>query len=123
MLYLDDMQTDIVVPVNEETNKLPNKFLLSQNYPNPFNPTTTIKYTIQTPLNHPFAKRGNTRGIPISLKVYDVLGREVATLVNKKQKPGAYKVEFNASNLPSGVYLYKLKAGSFVQVKKMILLK
>ncbi len=123
VVFLDDAQTDILVPVNEETNKLPVKFKLSQNYPNPFNPTTTIKYTIPTPLNPPFAKGGNTRGVLITLKVYDVLGREVGTLVDKKQKPGAYKVEFNASDLPSGVYLYKLKAGSYVQVRKMILLK
>jgi len=123
ILYLDDAQTDIIVPVNEETDKLPNKFLLSQNYPNPFNPTTTISYTIATPLNPPFAKGGNTRGVYVTLKIYDVLGREVATLVNKKQKPGVYKIIFNASNLPSGVYLYKIKAGSFVQVRKMILLK
>ena len=124
VLFFDDAQTDIVVPVNEETNKLPVKFKLSQNYPNPFNPTTTIKYTIPTPPQpSPSQGEGVREGFLVSLKIYDVLGREVATLVNKKQKPGVYKVEFNASNLPSGVYLYRIKAGSFVQVRKMILLK
>ena len=124
VLFLDDAQTDIVVPVNEETNKFPNKFLLSQNYPNPFNPTTTIKYSVSTPPQlSPSQGEGVREGSLVSLKIYDILGREVQTLVNKKQKPGIYKVEFNASDLPSGVYLYKLKAGSYVQVKKMILLK
>ncbi len=83
---------------------------LSQNYPNPFNPVTTINYSISS--------NGN-----VQLKVYDILGREVATLVNETKVPGNYKVNFNASNLASGVYFYRLQTGSFVQTKKMVLMK
>ncbi|MBI1931025.1 MAG: CotH kinase family protein [Ignavibacteriales bacterium] len=104
----------IITNINEE-NILPTSFSLSQNYPNPFNPTTVIEYAI------PNLETGN---IPLlQLKVFDLLGREVITLVNQKQKSGIYKVEFDASKLSSGVYLYQLKSGSFLQTKKMILLK
>jgi hypothetical protein len=89
---------------------LPDKFELSQNYPNPFNPTTLIKYSLP--------KAGN-----VSLKVYNVLGKEVATLVNGYQTAGNYKVKFNARGLASGLYFYRLTAGDFVSVKKMMLLK
>jgi len=99
------------------------QYTLNQNYPNPFNPTTTIQYSIKTPLNPPFDKGGNTRGVFVNLKVYDVLGREVAVLVNKRQKAGNYEVTFDASNLPSGLYLYRLTAGKFSQTRKMLLLK
>jgi hypothetical protein len=85
-------------------------FELLQNYPNPFNPATTIKYQIPE-LNF------------VTLKIYDVLGSEVVTLVNEEKLVGSYELEFNATDLPSGVYLYKLQAGSFVETKKMILLK
>uniref|UniRef100_A0A832G1D2 T9SS type A sorting domain-containing protein n=1 Tax=Ignavibacterium album TaxID=591197 RepID=A0A832G1D2_9BACT len=85
-------------------------YALAQNYPNPFNPTTNISYSIKE------------AGF-VSLKVYDVLGREVATLVNENQTPGVYTVPFNASNLSSGMYLYRLETGSFVKVNKMMLLK
>ncbi|MFN3639254.1 MAG: T9SS type A sorting domain-containing protein, partial [Chloroherpetonaceae bacterium] len=85
-------------------------YRLEQNYPNPFNPTTNISYVLPKAEN-------------VSLKVYDVLGREVATLVNEVKAAGAYTVPFNASNLASGVYFYKLQAGSFVQTKKMMLVK
>ena len=100
--------------------KLPSQFKLEQNYPNPFNPTTRIKYSI--PTSSPLAKGRTEEGF-VSLKVYDVLGREVTTLVNKKQSPGNYTIEFNAANLPSGLYFYKLTAGEFSQTKKMILMK
>ena len=83
---------------------------LDQNYPNPFNPTTNIEFRIA---DFGFA----------TLKVYDVLGREVATLVNETKVPGNYEVKFNAANLPSGIYFYRIQAGSFVEAKKMILLK
>jgi len=89
---------------------LPNIYELSQNYPNPFNPTTKIKFTIS---DLRFTM----------LKVYDVLGNEIATLVNEEKSAGEYEVEFNASTLPSGVYFYQLRAGSFVQTKKMLLVK
>jgi len=92
-------------------------FTLSQNFPNPFNPTTIIKYSIPASLNR--AKEGTL----IQLKIYDVLGREVKTLVNEAKQPGEYEVEFNAALLPSGVYFYQLKSGEFIQTKKMLLLK
>ena len=103
----------------EKTTNIPNNFELSQNYPNPFNPTTTIKYSIPV-ADANFASITNNLVI---LKVYDILGREVATLVNKEQQPGNYEVSFNGANLSSGTYYYKLKCGNFVESKKMILLK
>ena len=97
-------------------------YSLFQNYPNPFNPSTTIKYSIPN--------GGNENFRSLQLKIYDVLGREVATLVNKEQSPGNYEVQFNASSLTSGIYFYKLQAvpssGSgqvFVESRKMILIK
>ena len=88
----------------------PTKFALYNNYPNPFNPTTTIKYEIPKTVN-------------VSLKIYDLLGREVRTLINQEQKPGFYEIPFGSSELSSGVYFYVLRAGNFMQTKKMILLK
>jgi hypothetical protein len=85
-------------------------FALGQNYPNPFNPSTVIRYQVSA--------SGN-----VELKVFDVLGKEVATLVNEIQSAGTYSRTFNAANLPSGLYIYTLKAGSNVQTKKMLLLK
>ncbi len=107
----DDTQTS----ADDDTN-IPSEFFLSQNYPNPFNPTTTIKYAI------PANAGGETHGC-VSLRIYNVLGENIATLVNAKQSPGNYSVQFNASNLPSGVYFYTLRVGNFVATKKMILLK
>jgi hypothetical protein len=100
---------------------IPNEFSLSQNYPNPFNPSTKIKYTVpQTPL--PFGQ-----GQGVRLIVYDVLGNKIATLVNDERAPGVYEVEFQSAagnrQLASGVYYYQLKAGSYVETKKMIYLK
>lgn len=89
---------------------LPEDFILHQNHPNPFNPSTVINYSIK---NHCF----------VTLKVFDVLGRELRTLVKKEQSVGNYKVEFNASNLTSGIYFYRIQAGQFVVSKKMTLLK
>ena len=117
----------LVTNVNEPIKNVQNNFSLGQNYPNPFNPATTINYSIPQ-ITHPsrFApsplERG-LRGMLVKLKVYDILGREVATLVNKKQKPGNYKVIFDGSKLSSGVYYYRLRAGNFIETKKMILLK
>ena len=85
-------------------------FNLEQNYPNPFNPSTSIQYTIR---NSQF----------VSLKVYDVLGNEVATIVNEEKPIGSYVVNFNANGLASGVYFYRLQAGSFNQTKKFILMR
>jgi hypothetical protein len=90
-------------------------FSLHQNYPNPFNPTTTISFTV------PNVEA--THESPLQLRVYDVLGREVATLVNKNKKPGVYQVTFNAEDLSSGLYFYSIEVENFRAVKKMILLK
>jgi len=92
-------------------------FTLSQNYPNPFNPTTTIKYSVPASLN---PSKGGTL---VQLKVYDMLGREIASLVNEEQKPGNYEVEFNGSNLASGIYFYRIVTNNYTAVKKMLLLK
>ena len=94
--------------LNETTS--PDDFVLEQNYPNPFNPATTINYSIP--------EAGN-----VELKVYDILGNEVATLISEEKQPGTYEVSFNAAEFGSGVYIYSLRAGSFTQIKKMILLK
>lgn len=88
----------------------PNAFSLKQNYPNPFNPVTMIEYSIAKPEK-------------VELKVFDLLGKEIATLVNNFQNPGSYHITFNASNLSSGIYFYKLVTGSFTDVKRMILIK
>jgi len=92
------------------------KFSLSQNYPNPFNPSTTIKYSIPRSTEYYSVQQ-------VQLKVYDILGREIATLINKQQKAGNYEVNFDGNGLTSGIYFYKLQYGSFVESKKMILLK
>ena len=99
-----------LVIVSDDANDLPIKYELNQNYPNPFNPSTTIKYQIPE-LSF------------VIVKVYDVLGGEVATLVNEEKPIGNYEVEFDATGLSSGIYFYRLKAGDFVETKKMILMK
>lgn len=103
------MYTGEGVSVDDELS-FPESFSLEQNYPNPFNPTTNIGFRI--------AEFGFT-----ILKVYDVLGKEIATLVNEEKPAGSYEVEFDASGLSSGIYFYKLQAGSFLETKKMLLLK
>ena len=108
-------QGGIVLGVENDKESVPNNFRLEQNYPNPFNPTTKIKYTIPSV--------GTQHAVSIQLMVYDVLGREIATLVNEGKSPGSYEVEFTATGLPSGIYFYRLKAGSYIETKKMILLK
>ncbi len=89
---------------------LPTEFKLEQNYPNPFNPETRIRYQVSSIS-------------PVTLKVYDILGNEVTTLVNEQKGPGYYEVDFNAVSFASGVYIYRLQAGSYVSTKKMILMK
>jgi len=103
------LSTDITPSVDDYLD-LPREFILYQNYPNPFNPITTINY--QVPVN----------GL-VLLKVYDLLGREIAILVNEVQSTGIHTVNFDASNLPSGVYIYSLRSNDFMQNKKMTLLK
>lgn len=95
---------------NEREITAPNVFTLAQNYPNPFNPTTQIEYNL------------NVAG-PVSLRVYDILGKEVATLVNGNQSAGTHRVEFDANNLPSGVYIYQLRSGNRLESRKMMLIK
>jgi hypothetical protein len=99
----------IVVSVDGKEN-VPTKYALTQNFPNPFNPNTTIKYQIPE-LSF------------VTLKIYDVLGSEIITLVNEKKPTGEYEVEFDAYGLSSGIYFYKLQAGDFIQTKKMVLLR
>jgi hypothetical protein len=96
--------------VDQLKSLTPDNFELAQNFPNPFNPTTTIQYSIP--------QRSN-----VSLKIYDVLGNEIATLLDEYREAGSYTVEFDASNLSSGIYFYRLKAGDYLQTRKMILLK
>jgi hypothetical protein len=100
----------VLVGVPGNSNQLPNSFSLSQNYPNPFNPSTKINYALKT--------NGQ-----VTLKIYNILGKEVATIVNEVKNAGIYSVDFNASNLASGVYFYTIKAGDFTDTKKMLLLK
>jgi photosystem II stability/assembly factor-like uncharacterized protein len=109
--------------VDDENKTLPTEFILEQNYPNPFNPTTKIKFTIPTPpSSSPLPKGRNEVGF-VTLKVYDVLGREVATLVNEEKDAGVYEVEFDGGELSSGIYCYQLRAGESISTRKMILLK
>ncbi|WP_304041493.1 T9SS type A sorting domain-containing protein [Ignavibacterium album] len=104
---------NIVTDVEDE-KQIPTEFALEQNYPNPFNPSTKIRFSIPNV--------GTELALSV-LKVYDILGNEVATLVNEEKPAGVYEVEFNASQLSSGIYFYKLSAGSFTEVKKMTVLK
>jgi len=108
------------IPVTVEDETLPSQFYFSQNYPNPFNPTTIIKYTI--PLV------ASSFSLSVTLKVYDVIGNEIITLVNEQKPPGEYEVEFNSTglnpqSLPSGIYFYRIQAGNYVETKKMVLMK
>lgn len=113
--YLFINTSNPVFVANEEN--LPEDFILYQNYPNPFNPKTNISYTIPASLN---PSKGGTL---VTLKIYDILGSEIVTLLNEEQPAGTYEVGFNASQLSSGIYFYQLTAGEFIQTKKMIYLK
>jgi len=121
--YLDDIGVFIYsIPTDISNDEEPiNQFSLEQNYPNPFNPSTTIHYSIPS-----VALSGVERSV-VTLRVYDVLGNEVAILVNEEKPAGNYEVEFNTStikhNSSSGIYFYQLKAGNFIRTRKMILLK
>jgi Lamin Tail Domain/Secretion system C-terminal sorting domain len=106
------------VDVNE-VSSLPNEYNLSQNYPNPFNPSTIIKYSI--PEVDPSVARLNA--VSVKITVYNLLGSEVATLVNEEKSAGSYEVKFDGTGLASGTYFYTLHAGDFIQTKKMILIK
>jgi subtilisin family serine protease len=111
----EDVHLKLNVP---ELKIIPDNYYLSQNFPNPFNPTTTIQYSIPVVATHdsPLLQQ-------VQVKVYNILGKEVATLVNEKKEPGYYLTEFDASNFSSGVYFYRLIVGNFIQTKKMIYLR
>ncbi|MCX6162109.1 MAG: T9SS type A sorting domain-containing protein [Ignavibacteriae bacterium] len=102
--------TNINIPVLEITTELPTKYDLAQNYPNPFNPVTTIRYAIP-------------RNSQVWLTVFDVIGREVETLINEKQSAGTYEAVWDASQIPSGVYFYRLTTNEFTSIKSMLLIK
>jgi len=102
--------SEIITGIEYQIDGTPSQFELEQNYPNPFNPSTTIKYSIPT-------------SEFVTLKIFDVLGNEIATLVNENKSAGSYEINFNASNLSSGIYLYTLQAESYTQTKKLILLR
>jgi len=109
-LWVHDKKFNGVVSVEDDNHSHPENYSLEQNYPNPFNPSTKIKYQI--------ADAGF-----VKLQVFNILGNEVATLINREMQPGSYEVNFDASNLPSGIYFYTLNSAKFTQTKKMILLK
>jgi uncharacterized lipoprotein YddW (UPF0748 family) len=108
------LSPDVIVSVKDEemeiTQNIPSKFMLEQNYPNPFNPTTSIEFSVPS-------------SEYVSLKVYDVLGNEITSLVNENKAAGNYIVDFNASSLSSGVYFYKISAGNYTETKKMMIIK
>jgi hypothetical protein len=106
-LYITNEVTDVG---DDQGSLMPTEYRLEQNYPNPFNPTTTISYSIP--------KEGF-----VTLKVYNAIGEEIAIVVNEVKQVGNYSVTFDASNLPSGIYVYQLKVNSFIETKKMILMK
>jgi len=99
-----------IVSVPNNGISLPTKFSLSQNYPNPFNPSTKIKYSI------PHSSK-------VVIKLFDILGNEIETLVNEEKPAGEYRFQLNAASLSSGVYFYRIQAGSFVETRKMVLMK
>ena len=110
-VYKLNVQYTVITTVSENTlSSVPSDFALSQNYPNPFNPSTKITYALP--------RSGN-----VVLKVYNEIGKEVSTLVNEFKNAGTYEITFDASKLTSGIYFYRLTAGGFTSVKRMVLLK
>ena len=109
-MYVVKTDADGLVSVNEHAIQLPTNCSLSQNYPNPFNPTTTIRYSL-------------TAAGMVELSVFDVSGREVATLIRERQAAGSYSVEFDATMIPSGIYFYRLQTTRFSAMRKMVLVK
>ena len=113
--YISNLSS--ITGIEKEKNNLPGNFLLAQNYPNPFNPMTIIEYQIPASVN--FSKGGTF----VTLKVFDILGNIIAGLINEPQDAGYHSVEFNASSLPSGVYIYTLQVNGYTASRKMLLLK
>ena len=114
--YYNDFQTCVPIGIEPISTEIPQKYELLQNYPNPFNPITKIRINI--PLS-----RGVSEGRGVLLKIYDVLGKEIAVLVNENLKPGIYEIDWNAENIPSGVYFYSLITTEFTRTRKMVVLK
>lgn len=109
--------SEIVTSVTKQSNQVPGKFQLHQNYPNPFNPSATIRFDI------PLSNDQENSNLSIRLMVYDLLGNKIALLVNEKLLPGSYSVSWDAAKYPSGVYIYRMEAGSFSETRKMTLVK
>jgi hypothetical protein len=107
---VDDLSMGAATGVNDLPNGLPKAFRLEQNFPNPFNPTTNIIYDVPVQSH-------------VRMSVFDVLGREVAELVNEVQTPGRYKAVFDGAGLPSGAYFYRMAAGNFVETRRFLLVK
>ncbi len=114
-IILENTSTINPIGIDPLNNNIPNNFSLLQNYPNPFNPSTKIKFDIPVNVKSQMAN--------VKLIIYDVLGREIATLVNEQLKPGSYKAEWDGSNFASGIYFYSLQTEQFAQTKKMLLIK
>jgi Secretion system C-terminal sorting domain len=110
--------TVCIVGIQPITNEIPLSFKLFQNYPNPFNPTTKIKFSI--PLSRGVSAG---RGVLVKVVIFDILGREIAVLVNDELRPGTYEVDWNAENYPSGIYFCRLITQGYTETKKMVLLK
>jgi len=118
VIYTEWIDAGGLTDIADNKNDILSGFNLSQNYPNPFNPSTTIKYSIPSVI-----ASGTKQSQLVTLKVYDLLGNEVVTLVNEEKPSGIHEVYFDGANLSSGIYFYTLSAGSFVETKKMVLLK
>ncbi len=108
--FYNDCFSNVVIGINNISSSAPEDFILYQNFPNPFNPVTDIRYSL------------NVNSF-VSLKVFDILGKEVSELVKEKQTVGKYAVKFEGSNLPSGIYFYRIEADKFNSTKKMLLVK
>jgi photosystem II stability/assembly factor-like uncharacterized protein len=117
--YYQSCYTSIPIGIKEDITEIPGKYLLFQNYPNPFNPATKIKFDL--PKSN--LTLSEAKGLWVRLIIYDILGREVTTLVNEQLKPGTYEVEWDGTKYSSGVYYYTLTAGTFSETKKMVLIK
>lgn len=114
------LSNNAIIGIEENNPEKPEGFKLYQNYPNPFNPSTIIRFDI--PANNPLFNRGG-QGDFVILKIYDILGKEIQTLLNKKLLPGTYEITWNADKFPGGIYFYELSEGNINETKKMILIK
>jgi len=108
--WSDSFTVDLLTGISAKKTNIPNRYDLSQNYPNPFNPSTTIEFDLP-------------KTSEVSLKVFNILGEKVATLLSGSLLSGSHSVEWDASNLASGVYLYRLQAGTYVEIRKMVLMR